>query len=772
MRLSPPSDSRCARVSLIALGAGAMATQLVLLREVLSTFGGNELITGAALGLWLLLTGVGSMLGGRIRPRSPRLILASGHCLIATLPQIQLVAFRALPLLFIRGEKLGWASGLAGCLVIFLPFAFVSGAMIPLAARLLSSKGAARGAGEASGGGAGKTTAGGNGEVTRSATGHGAQRVYALDAAGSAAGGLLFSLLLAGACPHGWSLALFGWLNLGAAGLLALGTHAAPLWLSLLLGVALLSAGRLDRWSLAWRFPGQQLLRLYNTPFGQLAVTRSGQQVNVLEDAVPFYSTGDLTAEARVHPALCQVPPGAHVLLIGGGRFGSIREVAKYAPARVDYVEMDPRVLGLDLPDRSPGADPPDPSGDEAGRALYEHAGDGRRFLAGRPSQYDVILVDLPGPVNAQLNRFYTEEFFRLAARALRRDGVLSFPLAATPNYLGQEQLALERSIYAALARIFSHLEVLAGDTHIYLASNRPLDLDIPSLINARGIATQRLLDYDWSDLADPFQRDELTRQLTARPPPAPPNQDLAPRAFAHLLDLEARKSGASRALVWILALLSLLAAALATRGRRVALAIASTGFAAMGLELVVLLLFQVMFGYLYLRLSLFVTLFLIGASLGAALTRAPASRSRTRLRTTDAALVAAPLLTAGVAWWAASSSLAVAGWIGQGVLSLLILGIAALAGAQFAAAGVLRSSERVPPTRGGRQADIGTVAGGGPAAPQVVADLYLADLVGSASGAIWTGLILLPKTGVIGVCIILVLLKAALHPLLWRRAA
>ena len=77
-----------------------------------------------------------------------------------------------------------------------------------------------------------------------------------------------------------------------------------------------------------------------------------------------------------------------------------------------------------------------------------------------------------------------------------------------------------------------------------------------------------------------------------------------------------------------------------------------------------------------------------------------------------------------------------------------------------------------MPPTRGGRQADIGTVAGGGPAAPQVVADLYLADLVGSASGAIWTGLILLPKTGVIGVCIILVLLKAALHPLLWRRAA
>jgi spermidine synthase len=45
------------------LGLASVMTQLALMRELLSAFAGNEMVLGIALGLWLLLTGLGTSLG-------------------------------------------------------------------------------------------------------------------------------------------------------------------------------------------------------------------------------------------------------------------------------------------------------------------------------------------------------------------------------------------------------------------------------------------------------------------------------------------------------------------------------------------------------------------------------------------------------------------------------------------------------------------------------------------------------------------------------------
>ena len=122
--------------------------------------------------------------------------------------------------------------------------------------------------------------------------------------------------------------------------------------------------------------------------------------------------------------------------------------------------------------------------------------------------------MHLPGPENAQLNRYYTEEFFREARAALHPGGILSFLLPSSPNYLGVEQLALERSITAALGHSFSEITILPGESHLYMAGDRPADLGLEPILAARGIVTGRLLDYDWAELSDPFRRDELRELL------------------------------------------------------------------------------------------------------------------------------------------------------------------------------------------------------------------------------------------------------------------
>ena len=46
-----------------------MLSQVVLLREILASSQGNELVLGMVLALWLLLTGLASAAGGRVAHR-------------------------------------------------------------------------------------------------------------------------------------------------------------------------------------------------------------------------------------------------------------------------------------------------------------------------------------------------------------------------------------------------------------------------------------------------------------------------------------------------------------------------------------------------------------------------------------------------------------------------------------------------------------------------------------------------------------------------------
>jgi len=53
------------------------------------------------------------------------------------------------------------------------------------------------------------------------------------------------------------------------------------------------------------------------------------------------------------------------------------------------------------------------------------------------------------------LNRFYTLEFFREAARKLSGSGVLALRLSASEDYISPELAAFLRSIYKTLRAVF-----------------------------------------------------------------------------------------------------------------------------------------------------------------------------------------------------------------------------------------------------------------------------------------------------------------------------
>jgi spermidine synthase len=80
--------------AVIVVGFSSILTQIVVLREALSGFYGNELVLGVILGNWLLLSGIGSILGRRMEDIKNKLrVLAVSQLGVAalTLPTVFLI---------------------------------------------------------------------------------------------------------------------------------------------------------------------------------------------------------------------------------------------------------------------------------------------------------------------------------------------------------------------------------------------------------------------------------------------------------------------------------------------------------------------------------------------------------------------------------------------------------------------------------------------------------------------------------------------------------
>lgn len=127
--------------------------------------------------------------------------------------------------------------------------------------------------------------------------------------------------------------------------------------------------------------------------------------------------------EPLVHPAMTLAPHPTDVLVMGGGDGCAIREILKYPTVEdITLVDLDPAMTKL-------GKENPvllslnDSSFYDSKVKVFHQ--DAYTYLENADTYYDVIIVDLPDPKSVDLNRLYTQEFYRLAYHHLRKNGVL-----------------------------------------------------------------------------------------------------------------------------------------------------------------------------------------------------------------------------------------------------------------------------------------------------------------------------------------------------------
>ena len=703
----PAYTSRRVMLPLAALGFTAMITQLVLLRAFLSVFRGNELVIGIILGNWMLLTALGARLG-RAAPRMKE----AGRFFLSSLLWLGLLPLLTLFLLFALKNQIFIPGTMAGLFAIFLaslvllfPFCFLSGYSFSFFVWYLSKR------------------EGGN--LTAPA--------YAWESAGSLTGGFLFSFVLVFLFKPLTTLTLVLLADIAVAWHLAhKEKQPVRIRLPLLLGVTALILLILpaDRFLLGFLYPHQQILGHRETPFGSLVVTQTGDQVNLYENHVLVANTlNPVENEEDVHYALVQRERPARVLVISGGISGTLKEILKYpSVTQVDYVEINPAIIRLGqkyfpLPD--------DPR-------IHIIIRDARRYLGRSSEKYDVILVNVPPPVTAQINRYYTVDFFRMAETHLTPGGVLSLRLPASQNYLGEEETDINGLIYATLKAVFPRVLIIPGEKNYFLASGRPLSLHIARLVQERGIANQYVSPWYIQDDLLQMRNDQVMGQLQH---PKRLNRDMNPVAYFKQISLWlSYYRFNTKILFGVLGLLFLL---LLLRSGPVATGIFAGGLAASSAEILLLFIFQIIYGYVYLMTGILVTVFMAGIAAGS-LTGQGLQQLTARRRF----VVLELLLAAGLA-----------------LLLLLVYLLRTLQGIPLAGEILLLGYTFSLAFVTGRLFREGTRLQQGNTA-QVSSSLYSADLAGGALGALAVAAVTLPLTGITGTTAITAafLLLAALY--------
>jgi spermidine synthase len=615
-------------VSLI--GFTAVIAQIVLMRELIVVFYGNEISLGIMLAGWLLWTAIGSSVLGKFSGRlgDSRKLMAYLETLLAAIFPLTILAVRASRPMFqsVPGEILGPAPMFLTSFTTLSLFCLVSGGLFAAGSRLCA-------------------------DAARTSTAAAASSVYLLEAAGSGLGGILASLFLIRYCTSFEIASGVALLNLLAAAWIGVRTPSyRRALLALLLVAALLiprAARLLEAKSLALLWHGFSLVESRNSIYGNLALVATSESRSLFENGLRVLTVPDPSAaEESVHFALLEHAAPRSLLLIGGGINGSLAQALQYSSLeRVEYVELDPAILGVAERHfaqawRGARSDP---------RVLI-HRLDGRLFLKTTQAKFDVIIINLPDPFTAQLNRFYTQEFFLEGAEKLNPGGVLSFQVTGAENYISRELADLLRCLEKTLRAVFPQVVAIPGETVHFLVTNQPgsLTLDpfeLMTRLRQRRIRTQYFREYYIPFRMSPDRLLDLELQIEPQAA-TPRNRDFTPIAYyfdvvlwssrfhshwrALLESLAGLRFGAVAGTLALGLLALTLAAALYERLRiarhpqtarhhaTLGLCVATMGFTLLGLEVLLLLGFQALYGYVYQQLAILVALFMVGMAAGA----------------------------------------------------------------------------------------------------------------------------------------------------------
>lgn len=247
----------------------------------------------------------------------------------------------------------------------------------------------------------------------------------------------------------------------------------------------------------------EEVLYTGRTKFQSVEVIRSGSfgKCLILDDKIQSSDVDEfIYHEALVQPPMIAHPGPEAVFIAGGGEGATLREVLFHSTVkRAVMVDIDAEVVALCrelLPEYSRGSF-------EDSRTELCHV-DARDYLNRSREQFDIIIIDLPDPLEeGPAYLLYTQEFYRLARQRLTPNGIVCVQ-AGSASWTELLNLAAVnttlRSIFPIVRPYWTDMPSFGGPWGFCLASASPDPIqfspaEVDTRISERGLGHLKFYD-------------------------------------------------------------------------------------------------------------------------------------------------------------------------------------------------------------------------------------------------------------------------------------
>ena len=728
--------------TILVIGLSGIVAQVMLLRELLVSFYGNEFTLGLILANWIISEAIGVFVIGKIidNIKNKVNIFIILQIIFSLILPLSIYLSRIVKSLYgvAFGQALGLAQIFYSSLFIMLGVSFCHGALFSCSCKVYSSY------------------------ARDSASSIG--KIYAWETIGTIIGGVLLTYLFIPHLNSFQAVFILSLLNLCTCLFFFKDASKVSRYITLILiflmaYLALSGAlNKVHNYSIKKQWNMQDVLDYRNSIYGNIVVIQKEEQRTFFYNGLPIITVPypDITfvQEFGNLPLLFHPKP-KDILVISGGAGGLINEILKAPVRRVDYAELDP--LLIKMLKKYPSTLIQRELGDKRVNILNQ---DGRFFVKNTPNRYDVVLIGLSKPVDLSANRVFTQEFFALVKKRLNPEGIIALYLPGSLTYLSSQLRDLNASILNGLKGVYNYVRIIPGDYNIFLASDSEGIIRVtPELltqrINRQNIKTDILvpayldyrLDKRWLDW---FTHSSIgaTKKINRDFMPAAVFQMLIlwnkqfSKGLAHTLE-RAESLDLGVILGWICAVTLLLCIIFYYKHNPIKLTIiygiATTGFFGMLINLILIFSFQVIYGYLYHRIGLLISIFMAGTALGSIFITRILGRIKNRLGLFIK-------LEAAIIIFSYAAAIIITGLSGYTSLLPIIFIIL------FFISGLLIGLE-FPLATGiylAKKEKIGLAS----------ALLYFSDLMGGWVAGIVGGVVFLPVLGLFKTCMVIVFLK------------
>ncbi len=459
---------------ILVTGFSGIVAQIVILRELLVSFFGNEFSIGVILANWLIVESAGAYIFSKKVEKS------NPHIEHFVFLQVLFAIFLPLSIYFARilrtaipiisGQGIGLIPLFLSSFLVLLPVSFIHGALFTFTCQLyyfLIGKE--------------KISVPGPDNNKEQSIG----TVYILETIGTLLGGVFFTYLLLpkfNSFQIGIGISIINvvlclyYLILYHLKNPILTKYTKFIYGSLIIVLVLLiyvvfgyKIKNLHEYSINKQWHNQNVVYYHNSKYENITVTKSNNQYSFFLNGIPSITIPipDIASiEDFVHLPMLSHHNPEKVLIIGEGVGGVIESILKHPVKKIDYVELDPDLIKTVEMFSTPLIKRE--LNNNKVNVIYK---DGRLFTNETKEKYDIVFIGFSLPVDLQINRLFTLDFFKLVKEKLRDKGILVLSLPGSLSYLNEALKRVNACILNTLKQVYPFVKVIPGDSNIFLAS-------------------------------------------------------------------------------------------------------------------------------------------------------------------------------------------------------------------------------------------------------------------------------------------------------------